>query len=122
MANDHKLILASRVEHTPVFNEDDWLIGHIKDLSIDRETGQVVWAIMSFGGFLGIGSRLHPLPWSMLEYDTRHHGFIVPMSREALNDAPHYDAAELEDFGGPSQERKRQDVLEYYGPFAPPPL
>ncbi|WP_066552457.1 PRC-barrel domain-containing protein [Croceicoccus bisphenolivorans] len=122
MAHDHKLILASRVENTSVFNEDGWLIGHIRDLSIDRESGQVVHAIMSFGGFLGIGNRLHPLPWSMLGYNAERHGYIVSLDKAALEQAPHYDADELEDFGGAHHDKKRSDVLEYYGRYGPPPI
>ena len=122
MAHDHKLILASRVEHTPVFNEDGWLVGHIKDLSIDRETGQVEHAIMSFGGFLGVGNRLHPLPWSILRYDAGQKGFILPLSRQELEDAPHYDASELEEFGGATPDVKLAKVFDYYGQFAAPPI
>lgn len=122
MSEDRNLILASRVEHSSVFNEDGWLIGHIKDLSIDRQTGEVVYVIMSFGGFLGIGKRLHPLPWSMLNYDSERHGYVVPLNTEILRDAPHYDADELEDFGGPHHVAARRHVLEYYGPYVPPPI
>lgn len=122
MEQGHKLILASRVEHTPVFNEDSYLVGHVKDLSIDRESGQVIYAILSFGGFLGIGNRLHPLPWSVLSYDTNLGGFVVPLDTGALNDAPHYDPLELEDFGGAHHEAKSQTVLEYYGRYAAPPI
>ena len=122
MGQDHKLILASRVEHTPVFNEEDWMIGHIKDLSIDRESGQVAYAIMSFGGFLGIGNRLHPIPWSVLSYDPERHAYIVPLSKEALAKAPHYDASELEGFGGAHHEAALKPILDYYGTYGPPPI
>ena len=60
----HRLILGSRVNGTPVFNKEGERIGHVDDLSIERGTGRVVYAIMSFGGFLGIGEKFHPLPWS----------------------------------------------------------
>lgn len=114
MADCRNLILASRVEHSAVFNEEGWMIGHIKDLSIDRQTGEVVYVIMSFGGFLGIGTRLHPLPWSILNYDSEQRGYIVPLDIRALRDAPHYEAAELEDFGGPHHSEARKHILEYY--------
>lgn len=122
MAHDHKLILASRVERTSVFNEEGWLIGHIRDLSIDRESGQVAHAIMSFGGFLGLGNRLHPIPWSILTYDADRQGYIVPLDKTELQNAPHYDADELEDFGGAHHEHAHQDVLAYYGRYGPPPI
>jgi hypothetical protein len=114
--SDHKLILASRVEHTPVYNADDERIGHIADLSIDRQAGNVVYAIMSFGGFLGIGKRFHPLPWSMLDYDPERAGYVVSLDEQALRDAPIYDSDELIRLGGPQQD-DRLLLNEYYGPY-----
>jgi hypothetical protein len=63
--DQHTLILASRVEDAAVFNSQGERIGHIEDLSIDRKDGRVVYAIMSFGGFLGIGKRFPGLCSSM---------------------------------------------------------
>jgi len=114
-----KLILASRVEHTPVFNKHGERIGHIADLSIDRVSGEVVYAIMSFGGFLGIGQRFHPLPWRMLTYDPAQGGYVVALERQVLADAPHYDADELRELGGPSYPGYGR-VVDYYGPFGGP--
>ncbi|MGE0828654.1 MAG: PRC-barrel domain-containing protein, partial [Hyphomonadaceae bacterium] len=70
----HDLILASRVEHTPVYNLSGDRIGHVEDLSIETISGQVRYALMSCGGFLGIGDRLHPLPWDVLDYDPEKGG------------------------------------------------
>ena len=118
---EHKLILASRVEHTPVFNRDGEEIGHIADLSIDRHDGQVVYAIMSFGGFLGIGKKFHPLPWSVLEYHPEKGGYIVALDKAALAEAPHYDADELRELGGEKREQYREIILEHYGRYGMPP-
>lgn len=85
--DEHKLILASSVEDASVFNQAGERIGHIADLSIERKGGQVVYAIMSFGGFLGIGKRFHPLPWSILTYDPSRGGYMVPLDRSALENA-----------------------------------
>jgi hypothetical protein len=117
---DHKLILASRVEHTPVYNEAGERIGHIGDLSIDRKSGQVVYAIMSFGGFLGIGRRFHPLPWPILHFDPERGGYVVPLDKAALEGAPHYEADELWALGGPSQDDYSRHILDYYGRYGPP--
>ena len=114
-----KLILASRVEETSVFNQAGERIGHIADLSIDRVSGAVEYAIMSFGGFLGIGRRFHPLPWSLLDYDPDQGGYVVAVDRKVLADAPHFDDEELRAFGAPSHKAV-QRVVEYYGPFGPP--
>ncbi len=122
MAEDHNLILASRVEHTPVFNEDGWLIGHIKDISIDRESGEAIYVIVSFGGFLGFGTRLHPIPWHLLTYDTGKQGYVAPLDEESLKDAPHFEASELENFGGAHPAESRTHIFDYYGPYAAPPI
>lgn len=118
--NANPLILASRVEHTHVFNRAGERIGHVTDLSIDRKRGCVVYAIMSFGGFLGIGTKLHPIPWDFLEYSTSLGGFVVPISQAELESAPYYDADELAELGGAKHEFYFGKILEYYGPYAPP--
>ena len=117
---DHKLILAGRVEHTPVYTDAGERIGHIDDLSIDRQSGQVVYAIMSFGGFLGIGKQFHPLPWSILEYDPERGGYVVPLDKAALENAPYYEAEELRELGGPRQDVYKRHILEYYGRYGQP--
>lgn len=100
MANsEHTLITASRVHGTPVFNRAGERIGHVEDLSIDKASGQVRYALLAFGGFLGIGDRFHPLPWSALEYDTRRSGYVVNMDKPELEQTPHYSRDELESFG-----------------------
>lgn len=119
-SEDHKLILASRVEHTPVFNRAGERIGHIDDLSIDRSGGNVIYAIMSFGGFLGIGKQFHPLPWSVLEYDPQRGGFVVPLDQAVLESAPSYEAAELVELGGARQDAYASYIMEYYGRYGPP--
>jgi len=117
--SQQKLIRASRVEHVPVFDDAGNRIGHIDDLSIDRITGQVVYAIMSFGGFLGIGRRYHPLPWDRLHYDPPMGGYIVNLDSAVLRDAPHYGADDLAVFDGHEQKSHAKAIYEYYGLFPP---
>jgi hypothetical protein len=119
-AGGHRMILASRVEHTPSYNRAGEHIGHIVDLSIDRTSGQVVYALMSFGGFLGIGKRFHPVPWQTLKYEPGLAGFVVPLSKEDLRGAPHYDHDELRELGGARGDPFGPHVLEYYGRYGPP--
>ena len=118
---DHKLILASRVEGTPVFNKAGETIGHIDDLSIERVGGRVVYAIMSFGGFLGIGEKFHPIPWSLLDYDTERGGYVVPLDKAELEGAPHYERDELVALGGPSHQNYGDRIFQYYGAYGPLP-
>lgn len=117
----HKLILASRVLKTPVYNQDGDRIGHIDDLSIERDTGRTRYAILSFGGFLGIGERFHPLPWSMLHFDPAQEGFVVPLDKATLSEAPSYDRGELVGLGGDRHHIHSATILEYYGRYGAPP-
>jgi hypothetical protein len=119
--SDHSLILASRVEGTPVFNQAGEHIGHVDDLSIDKISGKVIYAILSFGGFLGIGEKLHPLPWSILNYDPDAAGFVVPLNKSQLEKAPYYDRYELAELGGPSHMTYGEQIFGYYGPFGSVP-
>jgi len=69
-----RLIASDKVEGTAVYNRAGESIGSIYNLMIDKRSGQVEYAVMSFGGFLGIGERYHPMPWKALDYDMRQGG------------------------------------------------
>ena len=84
------LIAADKVQGTDVFNNGGDRLGSVHDLMIDKQTGQVAYAIMSFGGFLGIGNSYHPLPWSLLRYNTNLGGYVVEIDESQLRDAPSY--------------------------------
>lgn len=113
LSSEHALITSDRVQGTPVFNRQGERIGHIDQLSIDKLSGQVKYALMSFGGFLGLGEKFHPLPWNVLKYDVEQDGYVVPMDKAALNAAPSYTRDELEAFGG--GERYAEELYAYYG-------
>jgi hypothetical protein len=61
---------------------------------VDKRSGKVEYAVMSFGGFLGIGDSYHPLPWESLDYDTRMGGYVVDIDRSRLEGAPTYRSDE----------------------------
>ena len=65
----HHLIASDRVEGTAVMDRDGVKIGTIERVMIDKLSGQVAYAVMSFGGFLGIGEKYHPIPWEVLNYN-----------------------------------------------------
>jgi hypothetical protein len=90
----HRLISADKVEGTNVYNRAGDSLGSIYGLMIDKVGGRVAYAVMSFGGFLGIGERYHPLPWGALTYDTSRGGYVVDLSREQLEGAPSYGSDE----------------------------
>jgi len=84
------LIAADEVEGTDVYNLKGEKLGTIDDIMIDKVSGKAIYAIMSFGGFLGIGEKHHPLPWSTLKYDESKKGYIVDLDRNKLENAPTY--------------------------------
>ena len=106
-----RLISADKVEGTSVYNRQGDSLGSIYTVMIDKFTGKVAYAVMSFGGFLGIGDRYHPLPWSVLTYDTRQGGYVVDLSKEALEGAPSYSASETPSWG---DRAWGQSVHDYY--------
>jgi hypothetical protein len=106
------LIAADKVNGTAVYNRAGERIGDIYDVMIDKVSGKVAYAVMSFGGFLGIGERYHPLPWSVLTYDTSMGGYVVPLDRAQLEGAPTYAANENVDWGDRDFGRR---VHDYYG-------
>ncbi len=86
--HSHSLIDGSRVAGTPVFNTAGAPLGAIDDVMIDKTSGHVAYAVLSFGGFLGIGDRHHPLPWAALTYDTALEGYVVRLDRAQIEGAP----------------------------------
>ena len=84
------LIAGAKVSGTSVYNMQAEKLGSIHDVMIDKKTGRIAYAIMSFGGFLGIGDRYHPLPWSALRYDPQLGGYSVNLDRNTLEGAPAY--------------------------------
>ena len=88
------LIASNKVEGTAVYGPDEEKLGSIYNFMVDKRSGQVEYAVLQFGGVLGVGSDFYPLPWEMLEYDDALGGYIVELSKEALKDAPHFAANE----------------------------
>ncbi len=89
-----RLISSSKVAGTAVYNADDEKIGQIEKLMIDKAGGRVSFAVMSFGGFLGIGEQHYPIPWDKLVYDPDLDGYIVAIRREELEQAPRMEPGE----------------------------
>jgi sporulation protein YlmC with PRC-barrel domain len=108
-----KLIAATRVNGTTVYNTSGEKLGSVYDVMLDKNSGKTEYAIMSFGGFLGIGERYHPLPWQQLKYDEALGGYVVNLDRAALEGAPSYSADE----DAWNDPRYAQLVTDYYGPY-----
>lgn len=82
------VISAGRVAGTAVYDLEERKIGVIDDVMIDKLQGRVDYAVLSFGGFMGLETRHYPLRWSMLRYNSRLEGYQVKLDRDALNEAP----------------------------------
>ncbi|WP_449221579.1 PRC-barrel domain-containing protein [Tistrella mobilis] len=85
------LISADRVEGTSVYGADGEKIGSVYGVMLNKLNGRVAYAVISFGGFLGIGEKYHPVPWEVLKYDTSKEGYLVNLTRDQLENAPAYD-------------------------------
>jgi sporulation protein YlmC with PRC-barrel domain len=81
-------IRAKTVIGTAVKDTAGERIGHVEDIVLDKLTNNIVFAIVGFGGFLGMGEKYHPIPWSSLKYDEREGSYVVNFSREMLEAAP----------------------------------
>ena len=87
-----RLIASDKVEGTAVYNRAGERLGSVQNVMIDKFSGQVAYAVMGFGGFLGIDERHHPLPWRALTYDTRLGGYVVDIDKDRLAGPPRYGA------------------------------
>ena len=106
-----RLIASDKVEGTSVYNRKDEHLGSVYNFMVDKYTGQVAYAVMSFGGFLGIGEKYHPLPWKVLDYDVQKGGYVVDLDKDRLNAAPSY-ALEDAPWKDPAYGQR---VYDYYG-------
>ncbi|WP_229665572.1 PRC-barrel domain-containing protein [Croceicoccus mobilis] len=85
----HNLIASDRVEGTNVYRPDGEKIGRIRRFMVGKKTGQVEYAVMSFGGFLGMGEELRRVPWGALDYDLNKGGYIVSAEEDTLQNSPY---------------------------------
>jgi hypothetical protein len=106
-----KLIAADRVRGTQVYSPAGEKLGTVDYVILDRDSGRAVYAILAFGGFLGLGESYHPLPWPMLAYDTGRGGYVVDVDRQMLKDAPwHHERGGFDWSGGYGRT-----IDKYYG-------
>jgi hypothetical protein len=87
------LIAAEKVNGTDVYNLQGEKLGSIEDIMIDKISGHAIYAVMSFGGFLGMGEKHHPLPWATLNFDTVKGGYVIDADKKKLQEAPNFDSS-----------------------------
>ncbi len=94
-AGHTRAIQASRVIGTSVENRNAQTMGSVKDVILDKMSDRIMFAVVSFGGFLGIGEKYHALPWAKLDFNPDKNAYVVDIDRAVLERAPTYD---LKDF------------------------
>jgi hypothetical protein len=108
------LIGSDKVEGTAVYGADSQKIGSVERVMIDKVSGQVSYAVLGFGGFLGIGDDHYPLPWQSLKYDTGLGGYRTNLTAERLQGAPKYGNDNDWSWEDPGRTRA---VNDYYSGF-----
>jgi hypothetical protein len=105
------LIGSDKVEGTTVYGMNDNSAGTIQRVMIDKISGKVAYAVVSFGGFLGMGEDYYPLPWSQLKYDTGLGGYRTNLTEDKLKGAPKYGRSQNWDWSDRANDRR---VYDYY--------
>lgn len=112
-----QLIASDRVEGTEVRRPNGDYLGRIERIMIDKVSGRSSYAIMSFGGFLGIGEDHYPIPWSMLKYNTSLDAYELDLTEERLRAAPPHEVNDP-DWRDRKWEQRLHDYYEvppYWG-------
>jgi sporulation protein YlmC with PRC-barrel domain len=95
-----------------VYNKDAQDLGDIKEIMLDMRTGRVSYAVLSFGGFLGMGEKLFAVPWEALKLDTTNKRFVLDVSKDRLEGAPGFDKTHWPDMADPTWQ---SGIHAYYG-------
>lgn len=106
------LIGSDKVDGTPVYGRDSGKIGTVQRVMIDKISGKVAYAVISFGGFLGMGEDYFPIPWASLKYDTELGGYRVGVTEDQLNKAPKFNRNTDWDWSDRTRDRS---IHDYYG-------
>jgi len=113
----HRLIASDRVEGTKVYNHEGDKLGSIKNFMVGKVSGQAEYAVIEFGGILGIGNDYYPIPWDMLTYEEDKGGYVVGLTKEQLEKAPRHSSAFPE-----YDHNYGRTVFDYYGMAYPYPF
>jgi hypothetical protein len=106
------LIGSDKVEGTAVYGADGKKIGSVERIMIDKISGKTAYAVITFGGFMGIGEDYYPVPWPTLKYDTELEGYRVNLTADKLKGAPKYAKQQSWDWSNRSNDKL---IYDYYG-------
>lgn len=111
--NDHsnEVVKTADVIGKSVIGVDNDKLGKIEEIVIDKVSGQVRYAVLSFGGFMGMGSDFYALPWAMFDYQDDEDAFKINVSKEKLKSATGFNKDEWPDF---ADEEWINKVHNYY--------
>src|SRR5205085_10972205 len=109
-----RLISSDKVDGTSVYNRNGDNIGTIDHLMNDKISGQVEFAVMSTGGFLGIGENYSPLPWNSLVYDVNLGGYVLNADRARLDQAPRFTSRTQPNWSDPSYADRVDEYWELH--------
>ena len=104
-------IRASKVIGTSVYNHAGDEIGKVEDVVLDKQSNNIMFAVVGFGGFLGMNEKFHPLPWSTLDYQKNRDGYVVNMTKEQLQAAP---ADGIDELTARDGDGLRDSIYDYY--------
>lgn len=113
-----EMMSADTLVGNDVYNKEGEALGGIKDIMLDMRNGRVSYAVLTFGGFLGMGQKLFAVPWEALELDTREKRFVLNVEKGRLKDAPGFDKDHWPDMADQSWAR---EIHSYYGTRSPSP-
>lgn len=111
-----EMMSAKTLVGNDVYNTEGEALGGIEDIMLDMRSGRVSYAVLSFGGFLGMGQKLFAVPWEALELDTSEKRFVLNVEKERLKDAPGFDKNHWPDMADQSWAR---EIHSYYGTTSP---
>lgn len=107
----HELVSSRRVEGTAVYGRSGEKLGTVHAVMIGKRSGQVAYAVLSFGGLLGLGAHVYPIPWELLTYDVDRDGYTVDVSRTQIENAP---AMKLDESDRPIDRAYEEEVNSYW--------
>jgi len=106
-----QIVNANNVIGVDVKNQQNENLGEVEAVMLDKETGQVAYVVLSYGGFLGMGDKLFALPWSVFSYDVSEDCFKIPLDKEKLKNSPGFDKDHWPDM---SSATWRSSINTYY--------
>lgn len=112
-ATGNQLLSSEDLKDTPVYGLNGEQIGTIDHLMIDRESGQVIFAVVTFGGLLGMGESHYPVPWRSLKYSYELEGYTSSIDEDTVRDAPEFSDDSYDDPGFEDRVYKHYGAAPY---------